>query len=186
MSFFQEIAEEPYRFDFFSVMGRLERLHPDKPRIADSGARDEELVILGQDPFVEFPASNLARFDRDTHQRMRVLCRFLGMLGPQGALPLHNTVEAKQWSDARDDSFARFLDLFNHRFLQLFLRAWADARPVAQHDRPDTDRFAGFVAGAIGIGTRPFRDRDSVSDQAKFSLAGLMAPAVKSASRIEN
>ena len=36
----------------------------------------------------------------------------------------------------RDDAFPRFLDILNHRFLQLFFRAWADARPVAQHDRP--------------------------------------------------
>jgi type VI secretion system protein ImpH len=186
MNYLTELGAEPYRFDFFDVLRRFERRLPNKPRIGDSGARDEEIVILGQEPYVEFPASNLSRFDRDVRGRYRVLCRFLGLLGPQGALPLHTTIEAKQWSDMRDESFARFLDIFNHRFIQLFYRAWADARPAAQHDRPAADRFAGFVGAAVGVGTRPFRHRDSIGDFAKLSVAGLLAPAVKSASRIEN
>ena len=186
MSYLADLAAEPYRFDFFEVLRRFEAAHPDKPRIGDSGARDEEVVILGQDPFVDFPASNLSGFANDPRGRARLLSRFLGLLGPQGALPLHTTVEAKRWNDARDDSFARFLDIFHHRFLQLFFRAWADARPVAQHDRPDDDRFEAFAGAAIGIATGPYRNRDSVNDLAKLSLAGVMSPAVKSASRIEN
>ena len=186
MSDLTGLAAEPWRFDFFDVLRNLEFDKPDKPRVGDSGARDEELVILGQDPYVEFPASNLSRFDLDRLGRYRILCRHLGLLGPQGALPLHTTIEAKQWSDARDESFARFLDILNHRFLQLFYRAWADARPLAQHDRPDSDRFAGFVGAVAGMGTRSLQNRDGVGDFAKLSLAGLMAPAVKSASRIEN
>jgi type VI secretion system protein ImpH len=186
VSYLADLAAEPYRFDFFEVLRRFERSRPDRPRIGDSGARDEEVAILGQDPFVDFPASNLSSFDSDARGRARILCRFLGLLGPQGALPLHTTVEAKRWSDAHDDSFARFLDIFHHRFLQLFFRAWADAQPVAQHDHPEDDRFKSFAGAAVGIATRPYRDRDSVSDLAKLSLAGLMAPAVKSASRIEN
>jgi type VI secretion system protein ImpH len=186
MTDFDRIEAEPFRYDFFDVMRWLERGSPDKPRIGDSGAHDEEIVILGQDPYVEFPASNLARFEPHSNRPHRILCRFLGLLGPQGPLPLHTTVEAKQWSDGRDEAFARFADLFNHRFLQLFFRAWADSRPHAQHDRPADDRFTTYLGSAVGIGTAAFRHRDSVGDMAKLSLAGLLSPVVKSASRIEN
>jgi type VI secretion system protein ImpH len=186
MSFFEDLAREPWRFDFFDVLRSIERAAPDRPRIGDAGARDEELLVLGQDPYLEFPASNLTRLDRDVHDRIRLLCRFAGLLGPQGALPLHLTVEARQWCDARDESFARFLDIFNHRFLALFYRAWADARPAAQHDRPEEDRFIDYVGTVTGMGTKPYRHRDSLGDLAKLPLAGLMGPAVKSASRVEN
>jgi type VI secretion system protein ImpH len=84
----------------------------------------------------------------------------------------------------RDDAFPRFLDILNHRFLQLFFRAWSDARPVGQHDRPDADRFVTYVGAMIGIGSEPFRDLDSVPDAARMMFAGLMAPASKSASRL--
>jgi type VI secretion system protein ImpH len=186
MSFFEDLAREPWRFDFFDVLRSIERAAPDRPRIGDAGARDEELLVLGQDPYLEFPASNLTRLDRDVHDRIRLLCRFAGLLGPQGPLPLHLTIEARQWCDARDESFARFLDIFNHRFLALFYRAWADARPAAQHDRPEEDRFIDYVGTVTGMGTKPYRHRDSLGDLAKLPLAGLMGPAVKSASRVEN
>ena len=67
-------------------------------------------------------------------------------------MPLTTTDESLGWLLMRDDSFARFLDLFNNRFLQLFFRAWSDARPIAQHDRPNEDRFIGFIGSFIGIG----------------------------------
>lgn len=186
MTFLAEIETEPYRFDFLDVLRHLERAFPEKPRIGDSGARDEELVILGQTPYVDFPASNLFSFEQNKPDNFRILSKFLGMLGPQGALPMHTTYEAKHWIDMRDPSFARFMDIFNHRFQQLFYRAWADARPVAQADRPASDRFTAFIGSVIGSGTRPFRNRDSMGDFTKYAVAGLLSPSVKSASRIEN
>ena len=77
-------------------------------------------MLLGQDPFMDFPASNLSKVERETSDRFRVFVKFLGLLGPQGALPLATTEEAYGWNLMRDDAFPRFLDILNHRFLQLF------------------------------------------------------------------
>ena len=94
---------------------------------------------------MDFPASNLSKFEREAADRFRVFVKFLGLLGPQGALPLATTEEAHGWNLMRDDAFPRFLDILNHRFLQLFFRAWSDARPIGQHDRPESDRFVAYV-----------------------------------------
>jgi type VI secretion system protein ImpH len=110
--------------------------------------------------------------------------RRLGLLGPQGALPLATTEEARGWSAMRDEAFARFLDILNHRFLQLFYRAWGDARPIVQHDRPEADRFVTYVGAMIGLGSPPFRNIDTVPDLAKLAFAGLMGPQAKSAARL--
>jgi type VI secretion system protein ImpH len=185
MTIIDEMLQEPWRFDFFSVMRRLERINPHRPRIGDSSTRREEYVDLGQDPFVEFPASNLARVVAG-EQRLKIYVKFLGLLGPQGALPLTTTEESLLWFIMRDEAFPRFLDLFNHRFLQLFFRAWADSRPIAQHDRPKDDRFIAYVGSMIGVGTPVHRNRDSVPDPAKLAYAGLIAPQAKSASRLRN
>jgi type VI secretion system protein ImpH len=179
-----EMQKEPWRFDFFSVMRRLEQTHPHRPRIGDSSVRREEYVQLGQDPYMDFPSSNLSRVTVDD-QRLRVFVKFLGLLGPQGALPLSTTEESLEWFLQRDDAFPRFLDLFNHRFLQLFFRAWADARPIAQHDRPKDDRFVAYIGSMIGVGTPLHRDLDEVPDAAKLSFAGLIGSQAKSASRLK-
>ena len=157
-TFLSEAINEPWRFDFFNMMRRLERTFVDQPRIAESAALRDEYVALGQDPFMDFPASNLSRVEQRDSGRIRVLAKFLGLLGPQGALPLATTEEAHTWWLARDDAFPRFLDLFNHRFLGLFYRAWADARPIVQRDRPESDRFITYIGAMIGAGSGPYRD----------------------------
>jgi type VI secretion system protein ImpH len=186
MTYLHNAEREPWRFDFFALMRRLERSFPERPRIGDSATRRDEFVLLGEDPFLDFPASNISKVERDEQGRIRLMVRFLGLLGPQGALPLATTEEAYGWSLQRDDAFPRFLDILNHRFLQLFFRAWADARPIGQVERPETDRFLAYLGSFAGIGSPPFRQLDSVPDAQKLAFAGLVAPQAKSASRLQS
>lgn len=186
MSAFDELRAEPWRFDMFATLRRLERQHPERPRIGDNATLAEEFVRVSQNPYLDFPASNLEAAEREPSGRIRLTARFLGMFGPQGALPLATTEEAHAWLLERDDAFARFADVFQRRFLALFFRAWADARPIAQNDRPAEDRFVTYIGAMIGIGTPAFRQRDTLSDFAKMEYAGLLAPRVKSASRLRS
>lgn len=179
-----EMESEPWRFDFFAVLRWLERTHPGLPRIGDAASLREEFARLGQDPYMDFPASTLSAFKAQVDGPAWIKTKFLGMLGPQGALPLATTEESYLWFRAQDDAYPRFLDILGHRFQQLFFRAWADARPIAQHDRPDEDRFETYVGTAIGLGSAIFRGLDSVPDSGKLAFAGLLGASAKSASRL--
>lgn len=184
MSHLDQLAAEPWRYDWLSLMRRLERENADKPRLGDSAARAQDFVSLSQNPYLEFPAATIEGVGKDETGRLRVVSRFLGMFGPQGALPLSTTDEAFQWLRERDDAFPRFVDLVQSRFLALFFRAWADARPIAQNDRPLEDRFRDYVGSVIGLGAAWFKNRDSVHDFVKLEYAGLLAPRVRSSSRL--
>ncbi len=181
-----EMQAEPWRFDFFAAMRFLERRNDDRPRIGDSSTVIDDYVHLGQDPFMEFPASNLSKVEPLQNGAFRILTRFLGLLGPQGALPLATTEEVYNWHLMLDDSFPRFLDLLNHRFLQLFFRAWANSRPISHQDRPRDDRFKTYIGSMIGIGSSHLQDLDTVPDAGKLRFTGLAAPQTKSASRLSN
>jgi type VI secretion system protein ImpH len=184
VSFRAALRSDPESVDFFAALRELERSAGTKPRIGDSAVRAEEVVDLGQDPFLAFPVSNLSKYEDTPRGVPSLYSRFLGFFGPQGALPLNTTVEAYHWSNGRDPSFARFTDIFSNRFLQLFFRAWADARPIAQHDRPDRDRFFRYVGAFAGIGVDSLAERDSLPDISKLPFAGLVSSGVKSASRL--
>jgi type VI secretion system protein ImpH len=179
-----DIEKEPYRFDFFRVLREMERAAPDKPRIGDSAVLAEEVVQLAQDPYLEFPASNVTALEKTASGQPRLHTRFLGFFGPQGALPLTTTLEAHTWQRQHDPSFARFTDIFANRFLQLFFRAWSDSHPIAQRDRPANDRFVAYVGAFAGIGSTAFRDRDANPDLGKLPFAGLVASRIKSARRL--
>src|SRR5262245_22063273 len=107
MSRADDLRRDPGGFDPFRVQRELARNRTGKPRIGDNRVLDEELVSLSQDPFLEYPASNIAAIDDTRRGTPRLHTRFLGFFGPQGALPLATTVEALEWS-SKDPSFVHF------------------------------------------------------------------------------
>jgi type VI secretion system protein ImpH len=159
---------------------------PAPPRIGKSRRSMEDIVRFGQDPSSEFAPSTIERATRDGDGGLVLLERFLGLLGPQGALPAAFTDEAIMRGLKGEDSFPRFLDVFNNRFIQLFFRAWADARPIVQHDRPDDDRFLAYIGSSIGVGSPIYRDLDRVDDRLKLLYAGLTSAKSKSAVRLKS
>ncbi|KQO91907.1 type VI secretion protein [Methylobacterium sp. Leaf90] len=186
MKVVDSLIAEPWRHDLLATLRLIERSFPESPRIGDSESRRHDCVTLGQNPYLSFPASTIASADRDGAGRLRLLTRFLGLLGPQGALPLAVTDETYGWLLEHDDALPRFLDVIQHRFLQLFYRAWADARPIAQHEHPAADRFEGYVGAPIGLGSRVMRGLDAMPDAGKIHFAGLLGPAARSGSRLRN
>lgn len=175
----------PWRFGFLATLREMERTHPEKPRIGQNATIKEEVVSLSQDPFMDFPASNITAFEQKSGGKPgRLNTKFLGFYGPQGALPLNTTAEVQGWMNARDPSFARFTDIFANRFLQLFYRAWADARAISQFDHPTGDRFQAYVGSLAGLGTPAFKDRDHIPDVAKLPLVALFSGRIKSAVRL--
>ncbi len=98
------------------------------------------------------------------------------MFGPIGPLPIHLTVYAyDRLRNAHDPTFARFLDVFHHRMLTLFYRAWANARPAVSFDRPESDWFGVYLASLFGLGMETLRNRDALPDVAKLHFAGRLA-----------
>lgn len=184
MSLLDDLKEQPHRFNFYQVLRQMERETPDKPRIGDSSTLAEEVVVPVQDPYVAFPAADILALSETATGTPRLHTRFLGMFGPQGALPLHLTEEAHQWM-SRDPAFARFVDILTTRFLQLFYRAWADAHPIGQSERPDEDRFLAFLASFEGIASPALREIGSLPDVAKIPFAGLVNIQVKTARGLE-
>jgi type VI secretion system protein ImpH len=173
---FASLADAPYRHDFYQTLRRLECLHDPKPRWGKARRPVDEPIRLGQDPDLSFAPAPLASFDRGTGGRPpRLQVRLFGLLGPNGPLPIHITEYARdRLRQSGDPTLTRFLDLFHHRFLALFYRAWAQAQPHVNHDRPAEDRFAAYLGAFLGIAPATFRGRDTVPDLAKFFHVGAL------------
>jgi type VI secretion system protein ImpH len=181
VALFESLARAPYRHDFYQTMRRLECLYDDRPRWGEAERPIDEPVRLGQDPDLSFAPAPLASFQTGgTHPRLQV--RLFGLFGPNGPLPTHMTEYARErLYHAGDPTFSRFVDLFHHRFLALFYRAWAQAQPHVNHDRPSEDRFRVYVGAFVGMAPDACRERDSVSDWARLYHAGQMIRSVRNA-----
>ena len=173
---YRALQEDPYRFGFFAALRRIEATNPDKPKIGTSVKPADDPVRLGQEPSMAFAPSTLASFEIRGSLPPRLDVLFFGLFGPNGPLPLHLTEYARERiRNVGDDTFARFADLFHHRMLCFFYRAWAESRPVTHLDRPAQDRFSRRLGSLLGIGIDQIRDRDAVPDYAKLHFAGHMS-----------
>ena len=175
-AFLSRLAETPHAFGFYQAMRRLEAAHPERPRLGRSARPAQDVVRLGQEPSVIFPPSTLAGWEVPEEGAPRLLVHFFGLFGLDGPLPLHLTEYARdRRRNGRDPTFQRFADIFHHRMMSLFWRAWADSRPTVSFDRPADDRFATYVGSLAGLGTEALRERDAMPDLTKLHFAGLLA-----------
>lgn len=177
VAFFAALADAPYRYDFYQTLRRLECLYSEKPRWGSALRPVDEPIRLGQDPDLSFAPAPLASFESGpdgTPPRLQV--RLFGLLGPNGPLPVHLTEYARErLRHVGDPTLSRFLDIFHHRFLQLFYRAWAQAQPHVNRDRPADDRFGSYVGAFIGLAPAAVRNRDRLPDLAKlFHVSSLI------------
>jgi type VI secretion system protein ImpH len=182
VAFFAILAESPHRYDFYQTLRRLECLHDRKPRWGEALRPVDEPVRLGQDPDLSFAPTPIASFETDGGRPPRLQVRLFGLFGPNGPLPLHITEYARERLRlAGDPTLSRFLDVFHHRFLALFYRAWAQAQPTVNRDRPQADRFTTYVGSFLGMSPAAFRGRDGVPDLAKFFHVGALIKHVRNA-----
>jgi len=169
---------------FLAFLRKQERLAGDNPRIGENTTLKQEIVTIGQDPFMAFAVSDMSRITTGPRGRPEVRNQIIGYFGPHGALPLNVTEEALRWANEGDMVFVKFTDIFATRFQQLYYRAWANARAITSFDHPTGDRFGDYVGALVGIGTPANKGRDDLEDINKLALAALASGRVKSPVRL--
>jgi type VI secretion system protein ImpH len=178
-----DIAAAPHRYEFFQALRLIEAFHADKPRLGTARRPADEPLRLGQAADLGFAPASLAKLDlQDRSGKPRLEVRFFGVFGPNGPLPLHMTAYARERKLHKgDETLGRFADMFHHRLLLLFYRAWAQAQPGASLDRPDDDRFATYVGSLAGVGGAAWQNRDTVHDHARLAFSGVLSRQARNA-----
>ncbi|MEM9066132.1 MAG: type VI secretion system baseplate subunit TssG [Planctomycetota bacterium] len=177
------MAVEPPRnsADFFDLARRLEAdarrsaSADPTPGIARTTKPAEDPARFGQRVEMAFATGSVRSVDTNRHPP-RVEVSFLGLLGPNGPLPLHLTEYALDRArDAGDRSLASFLDLFNNRVIGMFYRAWAAGQPAAAADHGPDDTFTDAVANLVGLGLDSLHNRTVLGDHDKLAYAAHLA-----------
>ncbi|AXF03898.1 type VI secretion system baseplate subunit TssG [Paraburkholderia hospita] len=187
LTLLRELEAHAYRFDFFQALRLIENAYRDKPRIGESLRPRDDAVRFSQEPELIFHPTTLGelRPSHDGHAA-RLAVNFFGLMGPHGPMPVHLTEYVRDRArNANDPTFARFLDIFHHRMVSLFYRAWANAQPTVSLDRPERDRFSVYVGSMFGLGEAALRERDAVPDFAKLHFAGLLSGPTRPAEGLQ-
>ncbi|MCV3207152.1 type VI secretion system baseplate subunit TssG [Mesorhizobium sp. YC-39] len=184
-------------FDFFELLRRLERRGG---LFGYSGQPDREPARLGQHVRLSFSARDVVEF-REAKDKTpgtdrtpaRVTVANLGLMGPEGPLPLHLTRWvldrlSQRWftgADAQqisDTTFVDFVNILQHRMIALYYRAWADAHPAVQVERAVGGRVRAMLEAMAGIGLPGTRNPDL--DTVKLRQAASLASQVDGPERL--
>ncbi len=181
-----QLRERPHGFSLFAALRALEQAHAAQPRLGQSRKAADDPVRLGQAPHLSFAPSDLASVGCNEEGRLSLEQYGFGVFGPNGALPLHLTEIAYERRRQKDDrAIVDFLNLFQHRMISLFYRAWANSEPTVSLDRADSDQFRAYVGALIGLAPASAYDADAAPDYAKLSRAGRFAQQARSADGLE-
>lgn len=164
------LVEEGFAFDFFQAVRLLERLDSKRCPVGRTGPPQAEVVRFRALLSLSFPPSSIY----DIQPAAAALpvptmtVAFMGLTGPSGVLPQHYTElllrleRDGKW--AEKSALRAWFDLFNHRLLSLFWRAWEKYRFYVRYERgehgaKEPDAFTQAVFSLIGLGMPPLRNR---------------------------
>jgi type VI secretion system protein ImpH len=196
----ESLFERGYEFEFFQAVRLLARLYPDRRPVGSTAKPADEIVRFGASTVdsetgkpicMEFPPSAVHEIEPvpGAPDPVRMTVAFMGLTGTQGVLPFYYTERMLARKIAKDGAMAAFFDLFNHRFVSLFYRAWQKYRhPVLYESAGDRihqpDAFTHSLLDLIGMGTDGLRGRMRMHDESLLLYAGLIAQRPHSASAL--
>lgn len=180
-----EIKEDAPSFEFFQAVALLERLREDKRPVGHFSNPDDEAVRFRANPRLGFPASEIQQLDIKEDRPAEMMVNFMGLTGPQGVLPHPYSELILERARAKDHSLAGFLDIFNHRAVSLFYRAWQRSHFQVNYGAGARDLFSQYLLDFIGMGTPGLRDRQDIEDDALLHYVSLLAMQSRSAVALE-
>lgn len=164
---------QPWRHSFVALMRQL-AAQSDMPPVGRAQRPQQENFRLGQTASLGFAPREIERIEVDPQQRVHIQLYGLGMLGPNGSLPLHvSELVQGRVQTKRDHTLANFLDLFHHRAFSHIYRAWAQSQSAAGLDRVTGETFTPYIARLAGDEPAELQDtqRHPLSPHARWASA---------------
>lgn len=172
---------EAYRFSFFQAVRLLQQSFPDRAPIGGPGPAARELLRLRPALDLAFAASDIQEIRPfpagEGGPRYEMTVTFMGLYGTVSPLPTYFTEDLLAQDE---ESLTRgFLDLFHHRLLSFFYRAWQKYRYAAQFESKGADALSRKFLALLGMDRLPAGH--SVPTVRLLGLAGVFTQSPKSA-----
>lgn len=184
------LARDAHAWSFFRLVRTLTRTAPGAPEPGGEGPARAENVRFRPALSLGFAPSGIAEVERlpadgeGADPRWRVTVNFLGLYGPASPLPNHFTEQFLE--TPHDPDPARdFVDLFHHRIISLFHRAWVKYRYPLQAGPEARDPVSRRWRCLMGLGTAGMERACGLDARALLATAGLLADRHRSAAGLE-
>jgi len=180
----EAIEAAPFRFHFFQMIRLLEKLYPQREAVGHMTSPAREVVRFHAPPAFTFPASELGDYAAPGEDEPAALeVNFFGLNTVNGPMPRISTEALLANARENDTAMQDFLDLFNHRLVSLFFRAWSRYRLTLAYEKASQsaeDEMLRRLYDLVGLGTDGLRHRMAIPDESALFFAGLLSRQVRS------
>jgi type VI secretion system protein ImpH len=181
----EDLVAEPSAFEFFQAVRLLSRFFPERATVGRFTEPADEVAHFMASPSLAFPASEIQRLELPPTGPAQLRVNFMGLVGPLGVLPYQYTTLIAERLRVRDSALQSFFNIFEHRILALFYRAWEKSRFTVAYERDGADRVTEHLLDLIGLGLPSARGHLPVPDEALLFYAGALLPHPRSAVALE-
>jgi type VI secretion system protein ImpH len=182
----QALRDDACSFEFFQAVALIQRLRlEEREAVGQFCNPQDEAVHFRVNNGLRFPASQIQGIEWTENSPAEMQVNFLGLSGPMGVLPYSYTDLILERLKAKDQTLQSFLDIFNHRIISFFYRAWEKYRFPATYYRGD-DEFTHHLLDFIGLGTPGLQHRQAIPDVALLHYVALLGAHARSAAALES
>jgi len=155
----------PKEWCFFQLIRFMECINNpdgDEAGVGYSNRYEGENIFFRQNITFAFQPSDIAKVNTvDT--KNEVFVNFMGLLGTDGPMPLvFSEYVFNRKKHHHDFVLADFLDMFNHRMISFYYRAWADSQLTVSNDKHVNSHIYKYLKSLIGISGIPVESDNSI------------------------
>ena len=144
------IIHDKSKMHLFALLRYLHYEYDLKNNIGDEQSLKEHTLRFGQDATLAFQERQIHRIIYN-ERRTKIQIQSFGLLGPNGALPIHITEAIyEKILHEKDNTFNDFLDIFHHRLIGLFYKSWLMSQPIVQLENLKNHSFNNYISGFVG------------------------------------
>ena len=179
--------KEPFTFGFFQAVRLLRRLLPGRNPVGRFFPPATETARFVANPSLAFPASEIQDLNvpADSASPATMKVNFMGLSSPQGVLPTPYTELIVERTQRKDTALRDFLDIFNHRLISFFYRAWEKHHFFVSFELQEPDSVSPLMLSLLGLGTAGLAARQLIPDQALIFYSGLLTQKPRSAQNLK-
>jgi type VI secretion system protein ImpH len=181
----EQLEREGTRFGFFQAVQLLHRLLPGTTPVGELGPPHQEPVRFRHDAQLVFHAADIAAVAvaraRDGSLRAEMTTTFLGLVGATSPLATVFSEELLHADGQEQASLRAFYDLFHHRLVSLFYRAWKKYRFEVGFRRDGSDAFSRRMLAFVGVDLAGAAPKRGLPPFELLSLAPLVSMRTRSA-----
>jgi type VI secretion system protein ImpH len=182
----EELRNDAPSFDFFQAVRLLQRQAPERGGVGGFTLPAEEPVRFSSNPSLGFPAGEIQELEADPGFQPRMTVNFMGLVGNSGVLPYHYSRQVIAEGRERGRGPLRdFLDIFQHRLVSLFYKAWEKGRFFIPFERGEPDPVSARLFDLVGLRNNALRGRLGIPDEDLLFYAGLLGLHQRNATALE-